>query len=181
MFERFTDGARGVVTGAETEARALRHPHIGTEHLLVSLLNGGDDVARTANRHGLDADRVRAGIAELTVDPLDPEALSTLGIDLDAVRAATERTFGEGALDAPRDRCRGRNGRPSFSPKAKKALELSLRHALRLKQKHIGSGHILLALLHDEEFMSARLAARAGVDVAALRASVEQLVTSRAA
>ncbi|WP_456236745.1 Clp protease N-terminal domain-containing protein [Actinomadura soli] len=104
-----------------------------------------------------------------------------LGIDLDAVREATERTFGPGALDVPAREGRGPRGHIPFTPKAKKALELSLRHAVRLKQKQIRQGHILLALLHDDEFLSVRLATEAGVDLPALRAHVERLTASLAA
>jgi hypothetical protein len=38
VFERFTEQARHVVVLAQDEARQLRHPHIGTEHLLLALL-----------------------------------------------------------------------------------------------------------------------------------------------
>lgn len=181
MFERFTDGARNVVVGAQKEARELRHHHIGTEHLLLSLLDGGGDVARTAAEHGLAASGVRARLGRRSEDPLDPEALSTLGIDLEAVREATERTFGEGALDVPAARFRMPKGHIPFTPTAKKALELSLRHAIRLKQKEIREGHILLGVLHDDDFLSVRLATEVGVDVAELRARIERLMTSRAA
>ncbi|MFI0406893.1 Clp protease N-terminal domain-containing protein [Actinomadura sp. 3N508] len=181
MFERFTDGARRVVVDAQAEARELRHHHIGTEHLLLSLLNGGGEITRAVAEHGLDASGLRARIVRKSEDPLDPEALSMLGIDLDAVREATERTFGPGALDLPPGRSRGPKGHVPFTPKAKKALELSLRHAIRLKQKAIHEGHILLGLLHDDEFLSVRLATEAGVDVPALRAQIERLTTSRAA
>ena len=42
MFERFADGARNAVTGAERHARALNHGWIGTEHLLLGLLDESD-------------------------------------------------------------------------------------------------------------------------------------------
>lgn len=38
MFERFTEQARQVVVLAQDEARQLRHPQIGTEHILLALL-----------------------------------------------------------------------------------------------------------------------------------------------
>ncbi|WUH96213.1 hypothetical protein OHR68_21750 [Spirillospora sp. NBC_00431] len=181
MFERFTDGARRIVVGAQAEARELRHHHIGTEHLLLTLLDEDGELARVAAGHGLDASGVRARIVRRSEDPLDPEALSALGIDLDAVREAAERAFGPGALDAPAGGRRGPKGHLPFTPTAKKALELSLRHAIRLKQKSIREGHILLGLLHDDGFLSVRLAAEAGVDVAALRADIDRLMASRAA
>jgi ATP-dependent Clp protease ATP-binding subunit ClpC len=45
MFERFTDRARHVVVLAQDEARLLKHPYIGTEHLLLGLLREDDGVA----------------------------------------------------------------------------------------------------------------------------------------
>jgi hypothetical protein len=48
MFERFTDRARGVLVLAQTEARQLNHNFIGTEHLLLGLLQESDGVAARA-------------------------------------------------------------------------------------------------------------------------------------
>ncbi|MER7547561.1 Clp protease N-terminal domain-containing protein [Actinomadura sp.] len=185
MFERFTGPAREAVVGAQGEARALRDHHIGTEHVLLAMVRGDDPMGRALREHGLAADDLRARIARVNGtggEVLDPEALKSIGIDLDAVREATEESFGEGALDVPAGKLdRYRRGHIPFTPKAKKALQLSLRHAIRLKQKEIGSGHILLGILHDEDFLSVRLAKEAGADVAELRAHVERLLTSEAA
>jgi ATP-dependent Clp protease ATP-binding subunit ClpC len=41
MFERFTEGARTVVSDAVEQARALGHDPVGTQHLLLGLLNPG--------------------------------------------------------------------------------------------------------------------------------------------
>lgn len=182
MFERFTEDARRVVTDAQAHARALKHPYIGTDHLLLALSDGDDAAAQALRDIGLDASRVRDGLARMIEDPLDPEALRTLGIDLDAVREATESVFGEGALDAPA----GRGGctpkrHIRFTPRAKKALELSLRHALRLKHDHIGSGHILLGVLHDKESGAVRLVSGTGVDIEELWADVVRRLDSEAA
>ncbi|QFG26027.1 Clp protease N-terminal domain-containing protein [Actinomadura sp. WMMB 499] len=182
MFERFTKGAREAVVGAQEEARGLGHRHIGTEHVLVALAGVDDATARTLRGHGLDAAVLRARLASRggSGEELDPEALRAIGIDLDAVRRATEENFGEGALDAPR----GEPDRPKrhirFTKEAKKSLELSLRRALDLKHHHIGTGHILLGVLQDDS-SAVRLAWSAGADVGELRADVTRLLTSEAA
>ncbi|GAA4918944.1 ATP-dependent Clp protease ATP-binding subunit ClpC [Stackebrandtia albiflava] len=63
MFETFSDRARRVIVLAQQEARALRHPHIGTGHLLLGLGRENDGVGAYALRsHGLTADRLRAGV-----------------------------------------------------------------------------------------------------------------------
>jgi hypothetical protein len=45
IFDRFTDRARHVVVLAQEAARARKHHHIGTEHLLLGLLGEPDGVA----------------------------------------------------------------------------------------------------------------------------------------
>ena len=61
MFQRFTDGARRVVEDAQDEAMALRHGHVGTEHLLLGLLREGEGVAaQVLARAGVTTDRARA-------------------------------------------------------------------------------------------------------------------------
>jgi ATP-dependent Clp protease ATP-binding subunit ClpA len=45
MFERFSAGSRRVVVLAQQEAQTLRHPHIGTEHLLLGLIHEESGVA----------------------------------------------------------------------------------------------------------------------------------------
>jgi len=185
MFERFTADARQTVTGAQAEARALRARHIGTEHVLLALAGAENAMGRALREHGIGPDDLRTRIVRVDRaggDVLDSAALRSIGIDLDAVREATEQSFGEGALDVPAGKLdRFRRGHIPFTPQAKKALELSLRHAIRLGQKEIRSGHLLLGVLHDGDFLSVRLVTEAGVDVEELRTEVRRLLTSKAA
>lgn len=185
MFERFTKDARHAVTGAQAEARELGDRHIGTEHVLLALAGGEGPVAEALREHGLTPDVLRDRIARRNAGgdaALDSDALRAIGIDLDAVREATEETFGEGALDVPPGRLhRYQRGHIPFSAEAKKALELSLRHAIRLKQKQIRAGHILLGVLHDDGSAAARVVAESDVDVAELRDAVTHLLATKAA
>lgn len=48
MFERFTDSSRHVVVLAQEKARQLNHGYIGTEHLLLGVLDVPDSVAARA-------------------------------------------------------------------------------------------------------------------------------------
>ncbi len=74
MFERFTERARQVVVLAQDEARALRHNYIGTEHLLLGLLEEEQGLAaRVLASLGIAADDVRAEIVR-TVGAADGEA-----------------------------------------------------------------------------------------------------------
>lgn len=52
---------RTVLAAAKDEAVALRHPYIGTEHLLLGLLDEGEGVAITVlTSLGVDLDNLRA-------------------------------------------------------------------------------------------------------------------------
>jgi Clp amino terminal domain, pathogenicity island component len=69
-FDRFTERARKVLTLAQEEARRFNHNYIGTEHLLLGLLDEGEGVAT--------------------------KALDNLGVELNRVRAEVERIIGRG-------------------------------------------------------------------------------------
>jgi len=106
MFEHFTDGARAAVADAQQHARGLGHDYIGCEHLLLALASASDGTAEVLQRHGINADSVRAQIIRLLAPGqppvlpslLDSDALASIGIDLDSVRAAIDASFGPDAL-----------------------------------------------------------------------------------
>jgi ATP-dependent Clp protease ATP-binding subunit ClpA len=174
MFERFTTGAREAVQRARAERQALGHRFIGTEHLLLGLLDEGAGGAYAVlHRNGLHRDGVRAEVRRLSSSaPLgeaDAEALRTIGIDLDEVRARVEEEFGEGALQAPSPQ---RQGGGDFSRRAKKVLELSLREAIHLKHRSIGPEHLLLGMLREGEGLALKIMHDAGLRLDDLRAQV---------
>ncbi|MFI7402229.1 Clp protease N-terminal domain-containing protein [Streptomyces sp. NPDC049541] len=63
-FERFTVKARRVVVAAQEQARQLNHGHIGTEHLLLGLLDVPDGTAaQVLHQLGYDKETAQADIA----------------------------------------------------------------------------------------------------------------------
>lgn len=108
MFERFTDDARAIVTGAEKQARGLDHWFIGPEHLLLATVATSTPAGAALQDHGLTLERVRDEIGRRIglntrsgaglFGGIDREALAAIGIDLDAVHSAIEDKFGTEAL-----------------------------------------------------------------------------------
>ncbi|MCQ4121922.1 Clp protease N-terminal domain-containing protein [Rhodococcus tibetensis] len=155
MFERFSTDARNVVIDAQKEARALKSPQIGPEHLVLGLLSvPAEPVRGILADSGIALAKARVTVAEqgTALSDADADALGSIGIDLDAVRHSLEQTFGKGILDPePPSGPRGWFGRKSghipFTKDAKKAIELSLREALARKDDHIGAEHVLLGVL----------------------------------
>jgi ATP-dependent Clp protease ATP-binding subunit ClpA len=179
MFERFTESARQVVVIAQEEARLAGDPCIDGGHLLLGVAEAPGPGRLALESVGVGPADLRRAVREVgdpEAEPLDADALAALGIDLGKVRQAAEAAFGAGALDARRRRW-GRRRMPSghipFTPDSKKALELSLRAAVRRGDRSIDTRHVLLGLLAAEEKRSSAALRRLDVDTAGLRRRLE--------
>jgi ATP-dependent Clp protease ATP-binding subunit ClpA len=173
MFERFTDEARRAVVLAQEEAVALHHGWIGTEHLLLGVLRAEGGGATLLEGFGVELAPVRDEVVRV-IGPgepdIDRDALATLGIDFDAVRERVEKAFGAGALS------RGRgcgDGHVPFTPRAKKAIELTLRESSTLGAHELRSEHLVLGLLREGDGVAAQVLQGRGVSLADVRARVE--------
>jgi ATP-dependent Clp protease ATP-binding subunit ClpA len=167
MFERFTAAARDAVLDAQQQAAQLRHTEIGAEHLLLAVLD--QDTAGSRVLHSLGVDRAAVAVRVPAREVLDAQALQTLGIDMDEVRGRIEAAFGTGSLGT--EPTRGRWFRRSaglrhipFTRAAKKALEGTLREAIALGQRHIGTEHLVLGLLADPDGIARQILAGTGVN-----------------
>jgi ATP-dependent Clp protease ATP-binding subunit ClpA len=172
VFERFTDEARRAVVVAREEARELRATQIEPVHLLLALSGDpgrGGSVLRDA---GVDSAALRSALSR-SADPLDADALAAVGIDLTAVRAAAEATFGPGALDRGGP---GVSGHVPFAGGSKRALEESLRHVLRQKGRRrdraIDSGAVLAGVLAVGDPLVTRVLQQLGTDADRLLAQL---------
>src|SRR5512140_211718 len=85
--------------------------------------------------------REEEGVAARVLDSLD--------VSVEEVRAAVVRIVGSGE-ESPQ-------GQIPFTPRAKKVLELALREALSLGHNYIGTEHILLGLVREDEGVAARI------------------------
>ena len=75
--------------------------------------------------------------------------LEGLDVSVEEVRAAVVRIVGSGEEEP--------QGQIPFTPRAKKVLELALREALSLGHNYIGTEHILLGLVREDEGVAARI------------------------
>ena len=165
---------------AQHEAIAFRHDWIGTEHVLLALLaDGSNPTARALRRLGLEAEPVRRELQSILGEAppagvaFDAEALRAIGIDLDAVRARVEETFGTGALDRAQ-RSHGRCG-PSFgvAPRLKQALDRSRSEAER-HGREITAGDVLVGLSEQRDSVAAHLLDRHEVTPEMIRVALRR-------
>jgi len=186
-----------VVVRAQEQARRLGHGFIGTEHLLYGLACADGQVGMVLRERGVTPERYEAQFVELVgpgphpaargagPDPLDRDALSAIGIDLDAVRERVEALFGPGALLAGaaephrwgRGRRRPASGHLPVTRRARKCLAVSLHEARaartgQAKTGQPGAEHIALTLLAMDEGLPPRILSAIGARAPELRAEI---------
>ncbi len=73
MFERYTERAQKVIYLAQEEARQMRHPAVGTEHILLGLLGEGSGVgAKALEALGLNLNEVRQAVIAMVQPGAQP-------------------------------------------------------------------------------------------------------------
>ncbi len=132
MIDRFTTKARTAINLAEQAAGRLGHSYVGTEHLLLGLLEEGSGVAaRVLIENGVREDKVLGLISQL----IAPDQ---------AVRVREDG---------------------GYTPGARRVLENSYREAVRFKANLIGTEHLLISIIRDNDCVASRLLNTIGVSV----------------
>src|SRR5437868_5922259 len=143
MFDRFTDRARRVMGLARQEAQRFNHEYIGTEHILLGLIQEGSGVAANVLRN--------------------------LDIDLDKIRREVEKIVQSGPSMVTM-------GQLPFTPRAKKVLELAVEEASNLGHNYIGTEHLLLGLIRENEGIAAQVLLNLGTKLEEVREEVLELL-----
>jgi ATP-dependent Clp protease ATP-binding subunit ClpC len=94
--------------------------------------------------------------------------LESLGISHEAVRQQVEEVIGRGQYAS--------SGHIPFTPRAKKVLELGLREAIQLGHNYIGTEHILLGLIREDDGVAAQVLVRLGADLNRTRQQVIEVL-----
>lgn len=140
--------ARRAVRVARQEAASLGSNEVGTEHLLLGILQCGDEEASGLLR--------RLGVTlEAARDAVQPTTEMTLA----AARRAYANTERAGAATL-------------VSPVARRILERALTHAAARDSSELTAVDLLRSLVMHDDSGAARTLARMGVDPARLRAEV---------
>ncbi len=172
MTQQFSGDCRRVVGRAQEQARQLGHPFLGTEHLLLAVLDDTAGYTAAALRTcGVDTGDIRRRILSMIGDRLDAEALTSLGIDLQRVREVTEARFGAGALASTRWPTPIKGHLP-VTRRVKAVLELAGRAARRLGQQMITPEHLTLGILDDGGGIAVRALTDAHVEIDELRLDI---------
>jgi hypothetical protein len=125
------------------------------------------DEARTLSHNYIGTEHILLGLLR-EEEGLAARALESLGVTLEQTRAEVSNLVGPGEEVT--------SGQIPFTPRAKKVLELALREALSLGHNYIGTEHILLGLVRENEGGAARVLLGFEADAEKVRTEVARLL-----
>ncbi|MFN2603330.1 MAG: nitrilase-related carbon-nitrogen hydrolase [Gemmatimonadaceae bacterium] len=144
----FTERVRKVLALAREDAESLQHEYIGTEHILLGLI----DEAELPHGGGVGA-----------------AVLRNLGVGISGLRQQILEIVPHGkSAPASRDL--------PYTSRAKKVLELSMDEARSFDHQYVGSEHVLLGLLREEKGIAAQVLNSVGVTLDDARAETLRLI-----
>jgi ATP-dependent Clp protease ATP-binding subunit ClpC len=139
MRIRYSDRAQLAVLHATQEAKRLGHDHVGTEHILLGLMDVGEGAA--------------------------VQVMSNFGVDLSRVRREVGKIVGTGDTAVVADDI-------PFTPQAKTLLHYAEEAARHLGHSLLGTGHLLIGILSENEGVAAQVLENLGLHLGAVRDEV---------
>jgi hypothetical protein len=124
--------------------------------------------ARTLNHSHIGTEHILLGLLRED-EGLAARVLENLDVTVERVRGQVVRIVGSGETTP--------SGQIPFTPRAKKVLELALREALSLSHDYIGTEHILLALVGENEGVAARILLDFDADPEKIRGEVVRMLS----
>ncbi len=166
----FTQRAKNALEASLKEAMGLRHNYIGTEHLLLGLLRGPEDLAaKMLSNLGADPEAVRQEVMKLLGEKPHAQPPRDLG-PLGWAREALQRSFGR------YPRTEDRASFEKFTGPARKVVVIAQEEARGFNHNYIGTEHLLLGLIREEEGIAAGALKELRVDLDEAREQVESIV-----
>jgi ATP-dependent Clp protease ATP-binding subunit ClpC len=126
------------------------------------------DEARALKHNYIGTEHILLGLLR-EEEGLAARVLESLDITVEEVRAQVARIVGQGDEVT--------SGQIPFTPRAKKVLELALREALSLGHNYIGTEHILLGLVRENEGVAARILLDFDADAEKIRNEIIRMLS----
>src|SRR6185503_1634772 len=124
--------------------------------------------AKRLNHDYVGTEHILLGLIALG-EGVAAQVLANLGVDLRRVRAEIEKIVGTGDNVMLL-------GEIPFTPRAKKVLELAVEEAQNMGHSHVGTEHLLLGLIREEEGVAAQVLENLGLRLDVVREEVLNLL-----
>jgi ATP-dependent Clp protease ATP-binding subunit ClpC len=161
----FTERVRRALSDARKHAVDLGHEYVGTEHILLGLLDNDGVAPAALESLGVDLKGVSRKIYEL-VKPRPADSTVAAAAASGGLLGAIAETIGlqKHGPDLP------------YTSRAKKSLELAMTEARDLDHTYVGTEHLLLGLMREERGVAAQVLTSFGITVAGLREETLRLL-----
>jgi ATP-dependent Clp protease ATP-binding subunit ClpC len=126
------------------------------------------DEARALKHNYIGTEHILLGLLR-EEEGLAARVLESLDITVEEVRAQVKRLVGQGDEEIV-------TGQIPFTPRAKKVLELALREALSLGHNYIGTEHVLLGVVRENQGVAARILLDFDVDAETIRNEIIRML-----
>jgi ATP-dependent Clp protease ATP-binding subunit ClpA len=183
-----TPRAKKVLELAVDEARRMNLPYVGTEHILLGLVREGEGIAAGVLASvGVNFEKARRHtITVLGIHDL-PEGTFE-GKDEENQPDTASRYYSYGPLSSgraestphptppPSDDTRSQIPFNKFTERARKALSIAQEEAQRFQHNYIGTEHLLLGLVRQQDGIAAHVLKNLGVELSKVRTVVEFII-----
>lgn len=139
MNELFTERAKEVLMIAQNKAKQFRHPSISTEHILLGLVTEQEGIAG--------------------------KTLRQLSLTAEEVRDEMESFAGYG----PKNDEKMKRLLLPYSPRARQVVAYATDEARRMQSPLVGTEHLLLGLLRDDEIISSKILENLDINLQKIR------------
>jgi ATP-dependent Clp protease ATP-binding subunit ClpC len=143
MMGDLTPRAQQALALSKRVAVEMNSTYVGTEHLLVGIIQLGQGVA--------------------------VNALLRLGVDFVTVRAEVEKATKN---NKNKDQKEKPGGEITHTPRLKKVIALAGKEAKELSHSYVGTEHLLLGILRDKDGLASRILHQLDIDLESCRAEV---------
>lgn len=146
MEAKFSPQVKDVITYSREEALRLGHSYIGVEHLLLGLIREGESLA--------------------------VKVLVSMNVDLARLRKSVEGSIKSVAASSV---AKPAAGQIPLVKQAERVLKITYLEAKSFKATMVGTEHLLLSILKDNENVATRALAAFGIDYASVREELENM------
>lgn len=149
MLDKLTERCRKILRRADFEAKRRNSDFIGTEHILLGILDEEGSVAF--------------------------KALSDMGVHINGMKAEIERILERAERSAPTAQAPTAADLP-LTPRAKRVFEIAEEQAAKMLHQVIATEHLLLGIAMEDEGLGAKVLTNVGIKVERLRDKIIEIV-----
>ncbi len=149
MDAKFSQRIKDVLTYSREEAMRIGSDFIGLEHLLLGIIREGDGMAI--------------------------QILNYLGVDLIELKKRIEKTLNSGITTKSKELVEN----PTLIKQAERVLKLTYLEAKLFNSELIGTEHLLLAILKDDNNIATQLLHKRGIDYENVKEEVKAITSNK--